>query len=75
MDSSEKLRHRVKELNEIGVALSGQRDINSLLDMILDAAKRITHADAGTLYLPESVVLLAMCAKRKGVRGLWVGMI
>ena len=44
---------RLKELNEIGIALSQQRDLNSLLETILDAAKRITHADAGTLYLHE----------------------
>ena len=47
------LRDRLKELNEIGIALSQQRDINSLLETILEAAKRITHADAGTLYLYE----------------------
>ena len=47
------LRDRLKELNEIGIALSQQRDINSLLEIILEAAKRITHADAGTLYLYE----------------------
>lgn len=48
------LRDRLKQLNEIGVALSRQRDINSLLENILEAAKRITHADAGTLYLHEA---------------------
>lgn len=44
---------RLKELNEIGIALSRQHDINSLLEMILEAAKRITNADAGTLYLHD----------------------
>ena len=43
----------LKELNEIGIALSQQRDINGLLELILEAAKRITHADAGTLYLND----------------------
>ena len=59
MHSTERLLHRLKELNEIGIALSQQRDINSLLETILEAAKRITHADAGTLYLhePEQRVL------------------
>ncbi len=42
---------RLKELNEVGVALSQQSDINHLLETILAAAKRITRADAGTLYL------------------------
>jgi len=54
MHSTNTLRNRLKELNEIGIALSQQRDINSLLETILEAAKRITHADAGTLYLYDA---------------------
>lgn len=59
MYSSENLIHRLKELNEIGIALSRQGDLNSLLETILVAAKRITNADAGTLYLyqPEQQIL------------------
>ena len=59
MDSVDNPLLRLKELNEIGIALSQQRDLNSLLETILEAAKRITHADAGTLYLhePEQRVL------------------
>ena len=53
MHSSDNPLARLKELNEIGIALSQQRDLKSLLETILDAAKRITHADAGTLYLHE----------------------
>ena len=53
MQTSDNLLHRLKELNEIGIALSQQRDLNSLLETILVAAKRITNADAGTLYLHE----------------------
>ncbi|MDX8386580.1 MAG: HD domain-containing phosphohydrolase [Gallionella sp.] len=53
MHSTDNPLARLQELNEIGIALSQQRDLNSLLETILDAAKRITHADAGTLYLHE----------------------
>jgi len=53
MQSSSHLLHRLKELNDIGIALSQQRDTNSLLEAILEAAKRITNADAGTLYLHQ----------------------
>ncbi|MDH4215276.1 MAG: GAF domain-containing protein [Gallionella sp.] len=53
MESTDNLLRRLKELNEIGIALSQQRDLNSLLETILVAAKRITNADAGTLYLLE----------------------
>ena len=45
------LLQRLDELNEIGIALSSERDISLLLEIILVAAKRIAHADAGTLYL------------------------
>jgi len=59
MHSSDHLLHRLKELNQIGIALSQQHDLNSLLETILVAAKGITNADAGTLYLhePEQQVL------------------
>ena len=39
------------ELNNIGVALSAQRDINKLLEQILAKSRAITASDAGTLYL------------------------
>src|SRR5512142_1748527 len=51
------LLRRLDELNDIGVALSSERDINRLLETILVAAKRITNADAGTLYLVEGQAL------------------
>lgn len=37
-------------LNEVGIALSQEKDITRLLESILVAAKRITNADGGTLY-------------------------
>jgi HD-GYP domain-containing protein (c-di-GMP phosphodiesterase class II) len=40
-----------EQLNEIGVALSSQRDIQALLNLILAKAREITRADAGSLYL------------------------
>jgi HD-GYP domain-containing protein (c-di-GMP phosphodiesterase class II) len=42
-----------EKLNQIGVALSSQRDINALLASILSHARAITAADAGSLYLVE----------------------
>jgi HD-GYP domain-containing protein (c-di-GMP phosphodiesterase class II) len=41
------------ELNEIGVALSAERDIQKLLELILRKSREITAADAGSLYLVE----------------------
>lgn len=53
MSQTNNLLHRLEELNAIGVALSSEGNINHLLEAILVAAKRITNADAGTLYLME----------------------
>jgi HD-GYP domain-containing protein (c-di-GMP phosphodiesterase class II) len=50
----EGLLNRLNDLNAIGAALSSERDINRLLETILEAAKKITNADAGTLYLVDT---------------------
>ena len=50
MSGVERLFTALKYLNEVGAALSSERDINKLLETILIAAKSITHADGGTLY-------------------------
>ncbi|MGA7917461.1 MAG: HD domain-containing phosphohydrolase [Candidatus Acidiferrales bacterium] len=42
-----------EQLNEIGVALSSQRDTQALLNLILAKTREITRADAGSLYLVE----------------------
>ena len=47
----EDLFRRLEQLNDIGASLSAERDINRLLESILLAAKTITRADGGTLYL------------------------
>ena len=41
----------LKELNEIGVALSAEKDHNHLLELILVKAMDITNSDGGTLYI------------------------
>jgi HD-GYP domain-containing protein (c-di-GMP phosphodiesterase class II) len=49
-EAVEALMHRLAELNQIGVSLSQEKDIDHLLERILLAAKKITNADGGTLY-------------------------
>ena len=44
------LLERLDQLNRIGVALSQERDITKLIELIVVAAKKITNADGGTLY-------------------------
>jgi HD-GYP domain-containing protein (c-di-GMP phosphodiesterase class II) len=43
----------VTELAEIGIKLTTEKNYNTLLDLILFQARRITHSDAGSLYLVE----------------------
>jgi HD-GYP domain-containing protein (c-di-GMP phosphodiesterase class II) len=40
----------VDRLLEIGSSLSSQRDINALLEMILEISQQLANADGGTLY-------------------------
>lgn len=44
---------RLEQLNQIGIALSKERNTNKLLETILVAAKRLLNADGGTLYRLE----------------------
>ena len=45
------LEDRVKRLQEIGLALSTEDDINVIFELIMDEAKNITNADGRTLYM------------------------
>ena len=49
-----KKRKDLDSLNEIGSALSTEKDLNKLLDLIVSRSREMTWADAGTLYLIEA---------------------
>ena len=51
MGTLDDLFRRFEHLNDIGASLSNERDLNRLLEKIVVAAKSITRADGGTLYL------------------------
>ena len=42
---------RIRNLTDIGLALSSEKRIGRLLEMIVDEARRVANADAGTLYI------------------------
>lgn len=44
---------RLRQLNQIGLALSSERDIQRLLELILTKSRELTTADAGSLYLVQ----------------------
>ena len=55
-DLTESLRNaheEIDDLNSIGIALSAERDVQSLLGLILRTSRDITSSDAGSLYLVE----------------------
>ena len=49
--SRDELQLQLDHLIEIGSALSSERDLEVLLEMIVDEARRVTRADGGTLFL------------------------
>lgn len=55
----EEVAQQLSNLISIGIALSSEKDLEKLLDTILSEARRITQADAGTLYMIEENKLAA----------------
>ena len=67
------LLDRFEQLNQIGIALSKERDINRLLETILVAAKDVTHADGGTLYRMTEEGTLKFEIMRNDTLGIAMG--
>jgi HD-GYP domain-containing protein (c-di-GMP phosphodiesterase class II) len=51
--SADRARYELAELLATSRAMSSQRDINKLLDLILEKSRQITGADAGSVYVLE----------------------
>ena len=49
--NAENVYRKIHLLNKVGIALSAEKNISSLLEQIVTGAKNITNADGGTLYL------------------------
>ncbi len=49
----EKQKDKIKELNQLSIALSLESDLNKLLERILSDAREFTLADGGTIYLKD----------------------
>jgi len=50
--AEDQIKH-IKQLTQIGLALSAEKDISKLLENIVDQARDLSNADAGTLYIME----------------------
>jgi HD-GYP domain-containing protein (c-di-GMP phosphodiesterase class II) len=46
---------RYRSLVDIGIALSSEKEVSRILDLILDKALETTQADAASIYLTESI--------------------
>lgn len=53
-DYADRLHYQIRQLSDIGRAMSSVTDINVLLEMIVDLARNFTNADAGFLYILEN---------------------
>ena len=54
---ADRLANQIRNLSDIGRALSNVQDLDTLLEMIVDEARNFTNADAGTLYILEDNAL------------------
>jgi len=60
-----------EELLNVGIALSSVRDLEKLLDLILKEARRLTRADAGTLYLVKGDKLVFKVSQCQSLIERW----
>jgi HD-GYP domain-containing protein (c-di-GMP phosphodiesterase class II) len=54
---ADRLHCQIRQLSDIGRAMSSVTEINVLLEMIVDLARNFTNADAGVLYILEDQTL------------------
>jgi len=50
--AEEKIGH-IQELVDVGIALTAEKNLDRLLELILEEAMRFTNADGGTLYIKD----------------------
>ncbi|MFN3880644.1 MAG: HD domain-containing phosphohydrolase [Nitrincola lacisaponensis] len=68
------MEQRIRRLNEIGIALSAERNQSRLLEKILSSARELTAADAGTLYLLDAdTQLLRFALVQNDQLGIYLG--
>ncbi|WP_252109177.1 HD family phosphohydrolase [Halomonas sp. S3-1-1] len=64
----------IRQLNEIGIALSSERNLDTLLESLLYSARELTSADAGTLYIVDSAQKqLSFAIVQNDTLGLYLG--
>lgn len=64
------LESQIARLNKIGIALSGEHDLNRLLNMIVREARHFTNSDGGSLYIREGDKLNFIVAQTESLESL-----
>lgn len=70
---AENVYRKIHLLNEVGIALSAEKNFSNLLEQILIGAKKITNADGGTLYLLNADNKLEMAVVQTDSLALHLG--
>jgi len=58
----------IKTLNEIGLALSREKDLDTLLNIILGKIRRLTNSDSGSIFIIDNRETLTREERAKGNR-------
>ena len=61
------LQSQIARLNQIGIALSSEHNLNKLLELIVTEARRFTVADGGSLYIKEGEKLNFLVAQTESL--------
>ncbi len=59
--------HTLKTLNEIGIALSSEKDLDSLLSTILTKIRQLTNSDSGSIYIVENLDTITIEERTKAM--------
>jgi HD-GYP domain-containing protein (c-di-GMP phosphodiesterase class II) len=63
----EELQSQIARLNQIGIALSSEHNLNKLLELIVKEARSFTEADGGSLYIKEGDKLNFLVAQTESL--------
>ncbi len=72
-ETLEEKLHRLELLYRVGIALTAERDKDRLIEMILEEAQKLCHADGGTLYLRTETDELKFAILRTDSLGVALG--
>jgi response regulator RpfG family c-di-GMP phosphodiesterase len=64
----EYIKQQIEKLNNIGIALSSEHNLEKLLEQIISQALALAHCDAGSIYIKEGSMLAFMVAQNNTLK-------